>query len=85
MIAGEAAAADLGYVYDAISITKKELNGRVPLIGFCGAPWTVFCYMIEGGGSKTFSKASGCERSKKEAQTKLTSFQNSVNLAWLKK
>lgn len=49
--------ADLGYVYEAIKITKKELDGRVPLIGFAGAPWTIFSYMIEGGGSKTFSKA----------------------------
>lgn len=48
---------DLQYVYDAIAITKKELDGRVPLIGFAGAPWTIFSYMIEGGGSKTFSKA----------------------------
>jgi len=46
----------LRYVTDAISITKKELNGRVPLIGFAGAPFTIFCYMIEGKGSKTFSK-----------------------------
>ncbi|BDC98156.1 uroporphyrinogen decarboxylase [Persicobacter psychrovividus] len=50
-------ASDLGYVLEAIKITKKELNGRVPLIGFAGAPWTIFCYMIEGQGSKTFSKA----------------------------
>lgn len=50
---------DLHYVYDAIAITKKELNSRVPLIGFAGAPWTIFAYMIEGGGSKTFSKARG--------------------------
>ena len=48
---------ELNYVYEAIKITKKELNGRVPLIGFAGAPWTIFSYMIEGGGSKTFSKA----------------------------
>ncbi|MCK6649245.1 MAG: uroporphyrinogen decarboxylase [Bacteroidia bacterium] len=48
---------DLHYVIDAIKLTKKELNGRVPLIGFAGAPWTIFAYMIEGGGSKTFSKA----------------------------
>ncbi|NQZ77323.1 MAG: uroporphyrinogen decarboxylase [Ekhidna sp.] len=50
---------DLSYVYDAISITKKELDGRVPVIGFAGAPWTIFSYMLEGGGSKTFSKARG--------------------------
>ncbi|MEM7548887.1 MAG: uroporphyrinogen decarboxylase [Bacteroidota bacterium] len=48
---------DLSYVLEAIKITKRELNGRVPLIGFAGAPWTIFSYMVEGGGSKTFSKA----------------------------
>ncbi len=47
----------LGYVAEAIRITKRELNGRVPLIGFAGAPWTIFCYMVEGKGSKTFSFA----------------------------
>lgn len=52
-----AKAEDLHYVLDAIRLTKKELNGRVPLIGFAGAPWTIFAYMIEGSGSKTFSKA----------------------------
>ena len=48
---------DLSYVIDAIKIVKKELNGKVSIIGFCGAPWTIFAYMIEGSGSKTFSKA----------------------------
>ncbi len=52
-----AQADDLHYVIDAIKLTKKELNNRVPLIGFAGAPWTIFAYMIEGSGSKTFSKA----------------------------
>ncbi|MES2850458.1 MAG: uroporphyrinogen decarboxylase [Bacteroidota bacterium] len=47
----------LKYVYDALSLTKKELNGRVPLIGFAGAPWTILCYMVEGKGSKTWDKA----------------------------
>ena len=50
---------ELSYVYDALRITKKELANRVPLIGFAGAPWTIFSYMLEGGGSKTFSKARG--------------------------
>ncbi len=50
---------ELSYVYDAIKLTKSELNNRVPLIGFAGAPWTIFSYMVEGGGSKTFSKARG--------------------------
>jgi uroporphyrinogen decarboxylase len=54
---GAEAAEALEYVYQALRITKKELNGRVPLIGFAGAPWTILAYMVEGGGSKTFSKA----------------------------
>ncbi|RAJ97429.1 uroporphyrinogen decarboxylase [Larkinella arboricola] len=51
------AESDLAYVLEAIKIVKKELNGRVPLIGFAGAPFTIFCYMTEGRGSKTFSIA----------------------------
>jgi uroporphyrinogen decarboxylase len=50
-------AEELSYVLDAIRLTKKELNGKVPLIGFAGAPWTIFSYMVEGKGSKTFSDA----------------------------
>ncbi len=57
LIQGEAAAQELSYVYDAIKLTKKELDNRVPLIGFAGAPFTILCYMLEGQGSKTFSKA----------------------------
>ncbi len=48
---------DLAYVAQAIRLTKLGLAGRVPLIGFAGAPWTIFCYMTEGKGSKTFSLA----------------------------
>ena len=51
------AAEHLKYVLDALSLTKKELNNRVPLIGFAGAPWTILCYMVEGKGSKTWDKA----------------------------
>ncbi|MFI5202586.1 MAG: uroporphyrinogen decarboxylase, partial [Candidatus Kapaibacterium sp.] len=47
----------LSYVTDAIRLTKEKLNGRVPLIGFSGAPWTLFAYMIEGEGSKDFHHA----------------------------
>ena len=45
---------ELDYVYKAITMTRHKLQGRVPLFGFCGAPWTLLCYMVEGGGSKMF-------------------------------
>lgn len=53
----EAAAASLEYVYHAVTESRARLADRVPLIGFAGAPWTVFCYMVEGKGSKTFAAA----------------------------
>jgi uroporphyrinogen decarboxylase len=46
----------LAYVMNAISLTRRELDGSVPLIGFSGSPWTLATYMVEGGSSKTFSK-----------------------------
>jgi uroporphyrinogen decarboxylase len=45
---------DLRYVIDAVALVRRELAGRIPLIGFAGSPWTVATYMVEGGGSKTF-------------------------------
>jgi uroporphyrinogen decarboxylase len=45
---------ELKYVVDAVARVRRELGGRVPLIGFAGSPWTVATYMVEGGGSKTF-------------------------------
>lgn len=47
----------LHYVFEALALTKKTLDGRVPLIGFGGAPWTLLCYMVQGKGSKTFDEA----------------------------
>jgi uroporphyrinogen decarboxylase len=46
---------ELQYVMNAVSTIKKGLNGRVPLIGFSGSPWTLACYMVEGSGSKNFA------------------------------
>jgi uroporphyrinogen decarboxylase len=45
---------ELRYVVDAVALVRRELHGRIPLIGFAGSPWTVATYMVEGGGSKTF-------------------------------
>ncbi len=50
---------ELRYVMDAVRLIRQELDGRVPLIGFAGSPWTVGCYMVEGGGSKNFSRIKG--------------------------
>ncbi len=50
---------DLGYVMDAVRTIRRELNGRVPLIGFSGSPWTLATYMVEGGGTKNFARTKG--------------------------
>nr|WP_245941780.1 uroporphyrinogen decarboxylase [Arenicella xantha] len=50
---------DLGYVMDAVRVIRKELDGRVPLIGFTGSPWTLASYMVEGQGSKEFRRIKG--------------------------
>ena len=49
----------LGYVMDAIRLRRREIDGKVPLIGFSGSPWTLACYMVEGGSSKDFAKIKG--------------------------
>lgn len=54
---GEEVLTELQYVFDSIDKTKVAIDNSNPLIGFSGAPWTLFAYMIEGSGSKTFSKA----------------------------
>ncbi|MCE4075074.1 uroporphyrinogen decarboxylase [Stenotrophomonas acidaminiphila] len=47
---------ELGYVMDAVRLIRRELDGKVPLIGFSGSPWTLACYMVEGGGSKDYAR-----------------------------
>jgi uroporphyrinogen decarboxylase len=63
----------LDYVFKAIALTKRELNNRIPLIGFAGAPFTLLCYMVEGKGSKGFEKAKAfCFTQPELAHTLLT-------------
>lgn len=73
----------LQYVFDAITLTRHKLEGRMPLIGFTGAPWTLMSYMIEGGGSKTQSKAKKWLYTHKEASHKLLQLITDVNVDYL--
>ncbi len=75
---------DLSYVLDAIKITKNRLNGCVPLIGFAGAPFTIFCYMTEGRGSKTFSEAKKILYSDPELAHQLIGMITDSTIAYLK-
>ena len=84
MRSGVEAAVELDYVYKAIKITTAELNGRVPLIGFCGAPWTILSYMIEGSGSKTFSKARKFLQQEPELAHKLLEKITQTSIEYLK-
>jgi len=85
LLDGEEAAANLEYVYDALKATKAGLAGRVPLIGFTGAPWTLFAYMIEGSGSKTFSKAKRFLYKEPELSHQLLTKITDTNIAYLKR
>jgi uroporphyrinogen decarboxylase len=74
----------LGYVFDALSMTKERLNGRVPLIGFAGAPWTLLCYMVQGKGSKTFDEAKGFCYTQPETAHALLQMITDTTIAYLK-
>ncbi|RAV28364.1 uroporphyrinogen decarboxylase [Sinomicrobium soli] len=74
----------LGYVMDAIALTKEELGGEVPLIGFAGSPWTIFCYAVEGKGSKSFDTAKGFCFSRPEAAHELLRKITDTTIAYLK-
>ncbi|XP_036410463.1 uroporphyrinogen decarboxylase [Megalops cyprinoides] len=76
-------AAELGYVFNAITLTRHKLEGKVPLIGFSGAPWTLMSYMIEGGGSQTHSKAKRWLYAHPEASHKLLSQLTDVIVEYL--
>lgn len=74
----------LEYVMQAIRLTKKTLDGRVPLIGFAGAPWTIMAYMVEGAGSKTFSRAKRFLYTQPEAAHKLLNKITDSTILYLK-
>jgi uroporphyrinogen decarboxylase len=74
----------LGYVFDAIRLIKKELNNRVPLIGFAGAPWTLLCYMVEGKGSKTFDTVKSFCYTQPELAHRLLQMLTDTTIAYLK-
>jgi len=74
----------LGYVLEAIKMTKEALNNEVPLIGFAGSPWTILCYSVEGQGSKSFDKAKGFCFSQPEAAHQLLQKITDTTIAYLK-
>ncbi len=74
----------LGYVLEAIKMTKEALNDEIPLIGFAGSPWTILCYSVEGQGSKSFDKAKGFCFSQPEAAHQLLQKITDTTIAYLK-
>ena len=74
----------LGYVFEALRMTKAALDGRVPLIGFAGAPWTLLCYMVQGKGSKTFDEAKAFCFTQPKAAHHLLQMLTDTTIAYLK-
>lgn len=74
---------ELGYVMDAVRTIRRELDGSVPLIGFSGSPWTLACYMIEGGGSKDFARIKAMAYSTPEQLHRLLSVVTDAVIAYL--
>ncbi|MCF8713724.1 uroporphyrinogen decarboxylase [Joostella atrarenae] len=75
---------ELGYVMDAIKLTKEMLNDEVPLIGFAGSPWTILCYAVQGQGSKNFDLAKGFCFSQPEAAHALLQKITDTTILYLK-
>ncbi len=74
---------ELGYVMDAVRLIRRELDGKVPLIGFSGSPWTLACYMIEGGGSKDFARIKAMALNEPKALHKLLDVVTDAVIAYL--
>jgi uroporphyrinogen decarboxylase len=75
---------ELQYMFKSLALTKKELNNRVPLIGFAGAPFTLLCYMVEGKGSKGFEKAKAFCFTQPELAHQLLSKITAATITYLK-
>ena len=74
---------NLRYVMDAVSLIRRELDGSVPLIGFSGSPWTLACYMVEGGGSKDWGKVKALALNEPAAMHKLLNVVTDAVIAYL--
>jgi uroporphyrinogen decarboxylase len=74
---------ELRYVMDAVRVIRRELDNRVPLIGFSGSPWTLACYMVEGGGSDNFSKIKAMALNAPELLHRILSVNTDAVIAYL--
>ena len=74
---------ELRYVMDAVRVIRRELDGKVPLIGFSGSPWTLACYMVEGGGSKDFARIKAMALNEPAALHRLLSVNTDAVIAYL--
>ncbi|WP_058834057.1 uroporphyrinogen decarboxylase [Luteimonas abyssi] len=74
---------ELRYVMDAVRVIRRELDNRVPLIGFSGSPWTLACYMVEGGGSKDFARIKAMALNDPKALHALLSVNTDAVIAYL--
>ena len=74
----------LGYVFEAVRMTKDALIDRVPLIGFAGAPWTLFCYAVQGQGSKNFDRAKAFSFKEPEMAKELLQRITTTTIAYLR-
>ncbi|GAB3747906.1 uroporphyrinogen decarboxylase [Lysobacter olei] len=74
---------ELRYVMDAVSLIRRELNGSVPLIGFSGSPWTLACYMVEGGGSKDYARVKSLALNDPAAMHRLLEVTTDAVIAYL--
>jgi len=74
---------ELRYVMDAVRVIRRELDGKVPLIGFSGSPWTLACYMVEGGGSKDYARIKAMAHNDPKALHALLSVNTDAVIAYL--